>query len=154
MPDRHLYLQTATTSQYVGQIIDHVLGPLRVPPTLVALLTHVRDHEPVPPSVLARAAGSPPTTLRDNIQRLVDRGLVRRVPNARDGRSYLLQITARGRRILEAADPLLLEAYLSLERHLPRDREEYERLLAELNDALASALETLLEAPREASAGG
>jgi DNA-binding MarR family transcriptional regulator len=144
VPDRHLYLDTATTSQYVAQIADRQLSPLGVPPTLVALLTHVRDLEPVPPSELSRAAGSPATTLRDNVQRLVDRRLVRRVPNRLDGRSYLLRITPRGRRALEAADPALLEAYLALERHLPRPREEYERILAELNAALENALGDLL----------
>jgi DNA-binding MarR family transcriptional regulator len=146
VPDRHLYLDTGTTSQYVTQITDRQLAPLGVAPTLIALLTHVRDLEPVSPSVLARAAGSPPTTLRDNMQRLVDRRLVRRVPNRRDGRSYLVRITPRGRRVLEAADPALLEAYLALERHLPRPREEFERMLAELNTALAAALDDLLGA--------
>jgi DNA-binding MarR family transcriptional regulator len=153
VPDRHLYLQTATTSQYVGQIVDHQLAPLGVPSSLVALLTHVRDLEPVSPSQLARAAGSSPTTLRDNIRRLVDRRLVRRAPNPRDGRSYLLKLTARGRAVLDAADPALLAAYLALERHLPRRREEYEQLLAELNAALGDALEEILElSEREASA--
>jgi DNA-binding MarR family transcriptional regulator len=145
MPDRHLYLQTSTTSQYVGQIVEHQLAPLGVPPTLVALLTHVRDSEPVSPSDLARRSGSQPTTLRDNIQRLVDRKLVRRIPNPRDGRSYLLKVTPRGRGTLSAADPALLAAYLALEEHLPRPREEYELVLAELNVALADTLEALLE---------
>ena len=146
VPDRHLYLDTATTSQYVAQIADRQLSPLGVAPALIALLTHVRDLEPVSPTELARAAGSSPTTLRDNIRRLVDRRLVRRIPNPRDGRSYLLKITAHGRRALEAADPALLAAYLALEQHLPRAREEYERLLAELNRALENALADLLGA--------
>jgi DNA-binding MarR family transcriptional regulator len=145
MPNRHLYLQTATTSQYVGQIVEHQLAPLGVPPSLIALVTHVRDLEPVSPSELARVAGTPTTTLRDNIQRLVDRRLVRRVPNPDDGRSYLLKITARGRATLEAADPALLAAYLALEEQLPRPREEYEQLLEELNAALEGALGTLVE---------
>jgi hypothetical protein len=45
-----------------------------------------------------------------------------------------------------AAEPALLEAYLALERHLPRPREEYERLLGELNGALENALADLLGA--------
>lgn len=78
---------------------------------------------------------------------------MRRVPNPQDGRSYLLKITARGRGALSAADPALLAAYLALERHLPRAREEYEQMLAELNDALAGALDTVLgSAERKSSA--
>jgi len=143
MPDRHLYLQTATTSQYVAQIIEHQLAPVGIPASLLALLTHVRDLDPVSPSALSRAAGTPATTLRDNIQRLVDRKLVRRVANPADGRSYLVRITPRGIRTLGRADPVLLEAYLALEDRLPRPRAEYERMLAELNEALGHALDAL-----------
>ena len=98
MPDRHLFLQLATASQYVGQVIDRELEEIGLPRYLLALLTHVRDHAPVTPSRLSAASGMPMTTLRDNIQRLVDRGLVRRVENSDDGRSYLLVLTAAGKR--------------------------------------------------------
>ena len=155
MPNRHLYLQTATTSQYVAQIIEHQLASVGIAGSLLALLTHVRDLQPVSPSELSRAAGSPPTTLRDNIQRLVDRKLVRRVPNPADGRSYLVRTTPRGIRTLTRADPVLLDAYLALEARLPRPRAEYERMLAELNDALGGALDELGGATevRESAAG-
>jgi hypothetical protein len=76
------------------------------------------------------------TTLRDNIQRLVDRKLVRRAPNPDDGRSYLLRLTPRGRRVVEAASDALLDAYVALERRLPRPLSAYERALDELNACL------------------
>jgi hypothetical protein len=44
---------------------------------------------------------------------------------------------------MRAADPALLDAYLALERRLPRPRNEYERMLGELNDALERALEDM-----------
>jgi DNA-binding MarR family transcriptional regulator len=141
--NRELFLKASTTSQYVGQIVDVQVTPIGIPPFLLALLTHVRDHEPVSPTEISRVSGAPMTTLRDNIQRLVDRKLVRRTPNPADRRSYLLRLTARGRAVMPAADPALLEAYLALERHLPRPRAEYERMLDELNDALEHALEDL-----------
>jgi DNA-binding MarR family transcriptional regulator len=143
MPNRQLLLKTATTSQYVGQIVEIQLARVGIPGYLLALLTHVRDRAPVAPSAISRASGVPMTTLRDNIQRLVDRKLVRRVPNPQDGRSYLLKITARGTAVLRAADPALLEAYLALEDRLPRSREEYEQMLDELNRALEGALDEL-----------
>ena len=116
--DRHLFLQTATASQYVGQVIDRELEAIGLPAYLLALLTHVRDHAPVSPSRISAASGAPMTTLRDNIQRLVDRGLVRRVKNSEDGRSYLLVLTAAGKRTIDAADPALLRAYLAVERSM------------------------------------
>jgi DNA-binding MarR family transcriptional regulator len=141
--NRHLFLQASTTSQYVGQIVGVQLTPIGIPGFLLAILTHVRDLEPVSPTEISRVSGAPMTTLRDNIQRLVDRKLVRRTPNPADRRSYLLRLTARGRAVTVAADPALLEAYLALERHLPRPRVEYEQVLDELNGALEHALEDL-----------
>lgn len=141
--NRHLFLQASTTSQYVGQIVGVQLTPIGIPGFLLAILTHVRDLEPVSPTEISRASGAPMTTLRDNIQRLVDRKLVRRTPNPADRRSYLLRLTARGRAVTVASDPALLEAYLALERHLPRPRVEYEQVLDELNGALEHALEDL-----------
>jgi DNA-binding MarR family transcriptional regulator len=152
MPNRQLLLKTATTSQYVGQVVELQLARVGIPGYLLALLTHIRDRAPVSPSAISSASGVPMTTLRDNIQRLVDRRLVRRVPNPQDGRSYLLKITARGTAILRAADPVLLEAYLALEERLPRRREEYERMLDELNEALEGALGALSETAVAASA--
>src|SRR5262249_17430445 len=126
MPDRQLFLKTAATAQYVGQVVDASLATAGIPGYLLAILTHVRDHAPVSPSEVAAASGVPATTLRDNIQRLVDRGLVRRVPHPDDGRSYRLVLTRRGDGVMQAADPALLAAYLELERRLPRPRLDYE----------------------------
>ena len=45
------------------------------------------------------------TTLRDNIRRLVGQDLIRRTPNPSDGRSYLIELTDNGARLIAAADP-------------------------------------------------
>ena len=96
MANRQLFLKAGTTSQLVGRIVEARLEPVGIPGYLLAVLTHIRDLAPVSPSRVSTASGMPATTLRDNIQRLVDRGLVRRVPNPDDGRSYLLVPTPRG----------------------------------------------------------
>jgi DNA-binding MarR family transcriptional regulator len=140
MPNRQLFLQAATASQYVGQVVDRQLEGIGLPAYLLALLTHVRDHAPVSPSTISAASGVPMTTLRDNIQRLVDRRLVRRVKNSDDGRSYLLVLSAAGKKTIEAADPALLEAYRAVERRLPRPLEDYQQMMDEVNAALAGAL--------------
>jgi DNA-binding MarR family transcriptional regulator len=143
MTNRQLFLKASTTAQLVGQIVDAQLRPIGIPGFLLALLTHVRDNAPVSPSTVARAAGVPTTTLRDNVQRLVDRRLVRRIPHPEDGRSYLLVLTRRGEAVTQAAGPALLEAYLALEQRLRLPLEQYEAMLDELNDALQEVLETL-----------
>jgi DNA-binding MarR family transcriptional regulator len=141
MPNRELFLKTTVTAGYVGQLVQRHLDPVGIPGYLLALVTHVRDHQPVTPSGIAAASGVPLTTLRDNIQRLVDRGLARRLPNPDDARSYLLELTPEGLAMTKAADPALLDAYVAVEARLPRPLAEYERMVDELNAALAGALE-------------
>ncbi len=140
MANRQLFLKAGTTSQLVGRIVGSRLEPVGVPPYLLAVLTHIRDLAPVSPTVLAAASGMPATTLRDNIQRLVARGLAVRVPNPEDGRSYLLAITERGGQVTRAAGPALQTAYVDLERRLPRPLAEYEQLLDELNEAMHAVI--------------
>jgi DNA-binding MarR family transcriptional regulator len=140
MADRQLLLKAATTSQLVERTVERRLAPVGIPAFLLALVTHVRDLEPVSPTAVARASGISPTTLRDNVRRLVDRGLVRRVPNPGDGRSYLLELTPGGAEAIRRAGPALHGAYLELERRLPRPLADYERMLDELNGALEGAL--------------
>jgi DNA-binding MarR family transcriptional regulator len=138
--DDRLFLKLAATGQYVVRLLDRQLAPAGIPPYLLALVTHIRHHQPVTPSAVSAASGIPPTTLRDNVQRLVDRGLARRVPNPADGRSYLLELTAQGESIVRAADPVLADAYGGLARRLPRPLAEYERLIDELNAALEESV--------------
>jgi len=148
MPDRHLFLQIATASQYVGQVIDRELEAIGLPAYLLALLTHVRDHAPVTPSKISAASGVPMTTLRDNIQRLVDGGLALRIPHPTDGRSYRLQLTARGEQMTRVADPMLAECYAAVERLLPKPLADYQAAVQELNAALEQALAELEERDR------
>jgi DNA-binding MarR family transcriptional regulator len=140
MENRDLFLKTSVASHYVDQLVQRHLDPVGIPGYLLALVTHVRDHAPVTPSGIAEASGIPLTTLRDNIQRLVDRGLARRIPNPDDARSYLLELTPAGLAMTKAADPALLDAYLAVEARLPRALDEYQRAVDELIDALEGAL--------------
>ena len=141
--NRRLFLQAYTLAQASGTVVDGEVAGFGLPTYLFGLLSQIRELAPVAPSRISAATGTPMTTLRDNIQRLVDRGLVRRKANPNDGRSYLLTLTAKGAATMRAADPALLEGYLALESRLPRTLEEYEEMLDELVESLASALDDL-----------
>ena len=138
--NRQLFLKASTTAQLVGRIVESRLEPVGIPPYLLAVLTHIRDLAPVSPTALAAASGMPATTLRDNIQRLVERDLAVRVANPDVGRSYLLVATEHGLAVTHAAGDALHAAYLALEAVLPRPRAELESILDELNEALRSVV--------------
>ncbi len=141
VPDRRLLLQAATTFAYVGQLVEQNLKAVGLPAFLVPTLVHIGEREPVSPTEIASVSGVPMTTLRDNIQRLADRKLVRRTPNPGDGRSYLLRLTPRGRAVAKSAGDALLETYLALEQRLPRSLATYQRALDELNQSLELVLD-------------
>jgi DNA-binding MarR family transcriptional regulator len=143
MEDRHLFLDVYRLLELTGAIVERQLQEVGLPAYLFGLLSEIRRLAPVTPSRISQRTGMATTTLRDNIQRLVDRGLVRRLPNPDDGRSYLVEVTEKGELLARAADPVLGAAYDVLERRLPRPRAEYEQRLEELGIALAATLEEL-----------
>ena len=150
MEDRHLFLDAYRLIELTGAIVDRQLREVGIPAYLFGLFSEIRRLAPVTPSQISQRTGIAVTTLRDNIQRLVDRGLIRRTPNPDDGRSYLVEVTEKGEVLARAADPALLAAYEVLERRLQRPRVEYEQVLDELRVAMAA---TLGELDRPGGAG-
>jgi DNA-binding MarR family transcriptional regulator len=140
MIDRRLFLQAHTLSQATGAVVERHVRDAGLPTYLLGLLFQIRERAPVAPSQISVATGTPMTTLRDNIQRLVDRKLVRRKPNPADGRSYLLELTPRGEVLARAAGEALHAAYLALEERLPRPLDEYQAVLDEITEATQSVL--------------
>jgi DNA-binding MarR family transcriptional regulator len=138
--DHRIFLDLFRLFQLTGAVVDRHLSELGIPAYLFGLLSQIRRLAPVTPSTISQSTGIATTTLRDNIQRLVDRGLVRRTPNPTDGRSYLIELTDKAEVLARAADPALLEAYLAVERRLPRPSEDYEARLDELDKALTAIL--------------
>ena len=55
---------------------------------------------PVSPTELAAQLGVPPTTISVYLARFLDQGIVRRLPNPEDGRSYLVEATDKGREVI------------------------------------------------------
>ena len=84
MRDDRLFLEVPVASRYVVRILEHRLESTGIPPYQLGLLTHIRHAQPVTPTEISTASGVPLTTLRDDIQRLVDGGLARRIPHPTD----------------------------------------------------------------------
>jgi DNA-binding MarR family transcriptional regulator len=64
------------------------------------VLSHIAAHDAATPSQLAAEMGITSTTMRDQLQSLVERGSITRTPNPLDARSYYVALTAQGRREL------------------------------------------------------
>jgi DNA-binding MarR family transcriptional regulator len=79
---------------------------------------------------LMRTSGA----MTNRLKRLEERGLVRRVPDARDGRVLLVELTPKGRRLFERVAP----------RHLANEHELLAALDPDEREQLAALLRKLL----------
>lgn len=110
----------------------------RMPTRVARTPSRCAEMRPVPTTV-------PPTTIRDYLRRLTDRGQVERAPNPADGRSYLVKLTPDGRRIVARGRPLVGAVFRRVEPHLTRPAEEYVERSRELRQALAIARDAAAE---------
>jgi DNA-binding MarR family transcriptional regulator len=141
-PEASILQEVYSTGMLMGVLVSAELEEIGVSPRLFSFLGWVALLEPVTPSTLSAETGMPPTTVRDYVRELVERGDVRKVRNPDDGRSYLLELTAQGRRVSERGRPALTEAFAKLEPHLVRPAREYVVSAVELRTALRKALDS------------
>src|SRR5215204_1447786 len=105
--DTALLQETYSVGALVASFVNAELRAGGVDPQLFSFLGWIHLLEPVTPGQLAVETGMPPTTIRDYLRRLTERGDIARLPNAADGRSYLIKLSARGRRLVERGRPLV-----------------------------------------------
>ena len=143
MPRRraaNVLLELHSTDRVVRTLVYEELARRGLAPNLLAILALIDIHQPVTPTQLALETGVRPTTLRDMVGDMIDRGHVRRVDNPDDGRSHLLTVTPAGRRFLDDGMPALAAVQEELERRLGRSLEELRPDLTALRRAARSAL--------------
>jgi DNA-binding MarR family transcriptional regulator len=134
----NVLLQVFRTGQAVGQLLRHALAGTGVSADEWAVLSVVGLFGPLSPTALADELRVPPTSISRHVARLADAGLVRRTANPQDGRSYLIELTPRGRDEVETISPRFRSIVGELRARAPVD--EIEAALVELEDA-AKALD-------------
>jgi DNA-binding MarR family transcriptional regulator len=138
--DAVLLQEVYSAGALVGSLVNAALRDAGVAPELFSFLSWVRLLEPVTPGALAAETGLPPTTIRDYLRRLRERGDIVRRPNPSDGRSYLVKLTPRGRRLVDRGAPIVGDVFRRVEPHLPRPSDEYVQRARELRLGLASVI--------------
>lgn len=138
--DAALLQEVYSAGSLVASLVNAELRAGGVAPELFSFLSWVRLLEPVTPGTLAAETGIPPTTIRDYLRRLSKRGDIVRRPNPRDGRSYLVKLTPRGRRLVDRGAPIVGAVFRRVEPHLPRPADEYAERARELRQGLAAVV--------------
>jgi DNA-binding MarR family transcriptional regulator len=138
--DEDLLQELYSTGLLVGLLVDAELTKVGVPRTLFSFIGWISLLQPVTPRELATETGLPPTTIRDYVRRLVQRGDVRKTPNPEDGRSYHLVLTRKGMSVADRGWPAVVAAFERLERHLDRPATDHLAAMRELRRAVQQAL--------------
>ncbi len=136
----NVFLAALLASQAVSNLVRREFEAAGVSMTAWGLLIHVEEHKRVAPSQLAAETGVTATTMRDQVQSLVDRGALRRVPNPADNRSYLVELTAAGRSDLRKGRAATAIAEALLARELDASLAETRTFLLALRDAGRAAM--------------
>jgi DNA-binding MarR family transcriptional regulator len=136
-------LELHSADRLVRELVYEELARRDLRPNLFAILALIDLHEPVTPTELALESGVRPTTLRDMVNEMVERGHVRRLDNPDDRRSHFLEVTPQGRRFIAQASA----AMEAVERRLEEE-------LAEPLEALRPAFASLRRAARELLGAG
>ena len=118
MSERTILLDVFAANQKRERLIAAALEGTDLPPEDYPLYVYIGVEGPLTPTELARELGMPLSTVLFRSRRLERRGHVERVPNPEDKRSFLLQLTPVGRRLLSRARPAFRERALAVEERL------------------------------------
>ena len=135
-----ILLQLFVLSQVAGAVVEEIVAGSGITPNEFAVHSTVAALGPLTPTELSRHLGTPPTTLSTIIGRLVDKGQLRRRPNPEDGRSYVLEATARGRRTQERNGAALAAVLRRLDADLDGGSQEVLDALHRVEAALRKQL--------------
>jgi DNA-binding MarR family transcriptional regulator len=131
-----LFLQPFIVTQLTGAVIEDVVAGSDVTGSEFAVTSWLNLVGQATPTELASDLGIAPTTLSAMIDRLVRKGQVRKVGHPEDGRSYVLEPTAAGKRANARNGRRFNRALEELRANLEGDPEEILEAMRRLEAAL------------------
>jgi DNA-binding MarR family transcriptional regulator len=123
-------------SRAVTGLLDVALAPSGLTADEFGIYSVLTSKESMTPSELARWMSAPPTSVSSYVKRLEGRGHLRRKRNPDDGRSFVLSLTAAGRKAHQAAGEQFLPVLAQVEEALGRRQPSVRDALADLRVAL------------------
>jgi DNA-binding MarR family transcriptional regulator len=137
-----ILLDVFLTNQHRKRMIEAALAKAELPAEDYPLYVLVGAEGPWTPTGLSRRLEMPLSTMLFRLGRLERRGHAERVPNPKDGRSYLIRLTDEGQRLLGDARPAFRDYAEAVESRLGAKRVASLRAaLEELRDAVAAELD-------------
>jgi DNA-binding MarR family transcriptional regulator len=135
-----LFLQPYVVAQLSGALIEAIVEGSEVTAREYAVTSWLNVVQSATPTQLAHDLAFAPTTLSAMIDRLVQKGQIRKVPNPEDGRSYVLEPTPRGKATNARNAKRYWQSMHAMLSHLEGDPEEILEAMRRLEQALRKTL--------------
>jgi len=135
-----LLLQPYILTRLSAQLLEGVVEGLGFGENEYAVVSWLNICDQATPTELAADLGMKPTTLSTVIERIVGKGFARRVRNPEDGRSYLLELTPKGKATNARAAARFDEMMARLLGNLAGERETILEHMRVLEDAMRRSL--------------
>jgi DNA-binding MarR family transcriptional regulator len=136
-----ILLDLFRTNQFRERLIATAMDGLELPPEDYPFYVIIGAEGPWTPTALAARLEMPLSTVLFRVRRLEKRGHAERTPNPDDRRSYLVELSEDGRRLLGQARPRFRALALAVEQRLGGERVSGLRGgLGELREAIESEL--------------
>jgi len=135
-----LLLQIYAVHARMGALVTRELEQLGVESAHYATLSAIGAFGPIRLKELSSLLGMPLTTTSDVVRRLETRDALVRRPHPADGRSQLLELSARGDEEWRAGWPALQRATEAIVTRLDAPEDDVRDALRQLETALAAAL--------------
>ncbi len=136
---RGFLINTWIASELVASLLEGRLAEEGVHSGFYGTLSVIGAWGPLTPSKVAELTGAPLTTVSDRLRRMVADGDVERVAHPGDGRSHLVQLTAKGDAHWKQGWPALQRTIAEVTANLERPVDEVEGSLEDLIEALRKA---------------
>jgi DNA-binding MarR family transcriptional regulator len=146
--DTSLLFDVFALNQAVGRLLASAMrdGPLT--PSEYAVYSAIFELESASPTALSARLGMRLTTFMDHLRLVEGRGHARRLRNPRDGRSYLVTLTASGLEAHRAANHRFEAAHAALVAGLEGGETAAKRALGRIRRAAEAALAAEAVSPR------
>jgi DNA-binding MarR family transcriptional regulator len=134
-----VFLEVFALSQAVRQLLLTTMSEGPLTPEDYAVYSVVFEQESVTPTDMGRRLGMPKTTVMERVRVMEERGHVRRLINARDGRSYKLVLSAAGLAAHRQSHDRFEDAFRAFVREFRGSERRAAERLAQIRSAVIAA---------------
>lgn len=111
-------------ARQIGGYFERELAGSGIAPQEGHILTYLRSYAPCPVGELVAVFGLRGSTATSVLDRLEERGLVARVDNPDDRRSFLLELSSEGKRLADHVQQFVDRLEADIQRHISGGDEE------------------------------